>query len=233
MGMSFRSILPVFFLVVACGGASNAGPQSTAPKQRTSNATVAESSTGTNESTDADDDDGSCKGAECFKLCDTKRRRGDCENAGEALRTGSDGVKEDEKAAVPYLQKACDLQSREGCYRLADLYETSEVVAHDEAKALGLLVRACDLGRGDACDQLSRRADKGEGMPKDHKKAIALLVKGCIAEDYQVWTCNRLREAAEKHDPDASSALAQWRFACDAKKDATACAGVERTTKKK
>jgi hypothetical protein len=228
--MRFYVIVPL--LLVACGGASsNTAPQSVAPKQETNTANVtAKTTDGASES--SDDDDGSCQGAACLKLCDTKHRRGDCENAGEALRTGSDGVKEDEKAAVPYLQKACELQSREGCYRLADLYESSEVVPHDDVKVVALFGRACDLGRGDACDQLSRRADSGTGMAKDHKKAIALLVKGCVAEDYQVWTCNRLRETAEKKDPDASAALAQWKSACDAKKDATACAGVDRTTKK-
>ncbi len=217
----------------ACGGPAPAKAPGAAGPAASGSAVASASDSAETPPAETSDDDGACTGKECLAKCDAKGRARDCLEAGEALRNGSDGVAEDHARAAKYLDKACTLKEREGCYRLADFYVSGDGVTANDAKAVELLGKACELGRGDACDQLAKRADKGEGVPKDHKKAIALKAKGCVAEDYQVWTCASLREAAEKKDGEAVRVLADWKKACDASKDATACAGVERTTKKK
>jgi TPR repeat protein len=174
------------------------------------------------------DEDGDCKGQSCATRCDKNARPRDCLAAGEALRQGNDGVTASAARAVKYLEKACTLKEREGCYDLGELYASGEEgVPQDEPKAVAMLTSACDLGRGQACDMLSKRAENGEGMKKDHAKAIAFLTKGCAAEDYQVWTCNSLKKAIEGKDRDAVKAVTTWKKACAAK-DAHACNGLER-----
>jgi hypothetical protein len=229
---SLSVILAALALGVACGG-GGAGKGASAAPAPSASASASAANDGEASAPTEDDQDGACTGKECLAKCDAKGRAGDCLAAGEALRNGSDGVAEDHKRAAKYLDKACTLGEREGCYRLADLFFTGDGVDADVAKGVALLGKACDLGRGDACDQLAKRAEKGEGVPKDHRRAVALLAKGCVAEDYQVWTCSSLREAAEKKDPEAVKALADWKKGCDATKEAKACAGVERTTKPK
>jgi hypothetical protein len=176
------------------------------------------------------EEDGNCKGQVCIARCDKQGRPADCLEAGEAYRQGSDGIKESAASAAKYLEKACSLKEREGCYRLADMYKFgAEGVPQDDAKVVPLLTAACDLGRGDACDQLAKRAEAGDGTKKDHARAIALLAKGCAAEDYQAWTCNAFNKARDAKDKEVAKAVAALKKACSAKdKNAAACAGLDR-----
>lgn len=176
-------------------------------------------------------EDGDCKGKACVTACDKQSRVGDCLNAGEGYRLGSDGLPEDVKKAAPYLKKACDKESGEACFRLGELYKPMGGLAGDEgddAKVVPLFVRACDNGKGEACDQLAAWNEKGEyGVKKDHKKAVELMGKGCAAEDYQVWTCNALKALITKKDVDAMKVAADWKDACG-KKNEVACTGQKR-----
>jgi TPR repeat protein len=108
-----------------------------------------------------------------------------------------------------------------------------EGVPADVARGVTLLDQACEYGQGDACDDLARRAEAGDGMKKDHGKSIGYLAAGCIAEEFQITTCSAIVDAAGKKDKDAKRFLDDWKKNCKATKDAIACAGVERTKKKK
>jgi hypothetical protein len=177
-------------------------------------------------------DDGSCAGANCIRRCDKMSRPGDCAAAGDALRTGADEVKASPKRAMKYLEKACGLKQRDGCLHLAAMLAAGEGVPADVPRSITLLDQACEYGQGDACDDLARRAEAGDGMKKDHQKSIGYLGAGCVAEIFQVTTCSALVDYASKKDKDAIRVIDGWKKTCKASKDATACAGVERTKKK-
>ena len=213
--------------VVACASPPRKwGGASTAANANASHATAPASSAETSSAVMST----SCEQARCIVVCDKTGDGEACIEAATALRDGA-GVSTDFARAASFFGKACKKQVRRACHELAKAYSVGEGVAPDAKQAVSLYGDACDMGVGQACEDLAKLHEKGQGVAQDHAKAIELMARGCAAEDFQVWTCTSLRKAADKKDTIALRALSEWKKAC-AKKDATACRGVERTSVK-
>ncbi len=225
-----------FPTLIACGHKGEGPDPSTPATDESASASASESAVanpGGAPNMDDTADDGSCAGANCLRRCDNKNRPLDCAAAGDALRSGSDGLSANVQKAVKYLEKACGLKSREACFHLGKLLIAGEGgVPADVARGIINLDEACDLGQGDACDDLARRAEAGEGMKKDHAKSIGYLASGCLAEAFEASSCSALVEAAGKKDRDAQRQIDDWKNKCKATKDKATCAALDRLKKK-
>jgi hypothetical protein len=221
--------------VFACGHQGQAPDPSTASAPEDSASASESTASNPGQAPNMDDvaEDGSCAGANCLRRCDNKGRPLDCTAAGDALRSGADGLTPNVKRAVQYLDKACGLKSRDACHHLSQIFVAGEGgVPADAARSMILLDEACELGQGAACGELARKAETGEGAKKDHAKAIGYLASGCAAEAFDEGACAGLVEAVGKKDKDAARVLEDWKKQCKATKDTVACAAVDRTKKK-
>jgi hypothetical protein len=83
-----------------------------------------------------------------------------------------EGVQQDIKQAAQYYKKACDggasdkyyVGAADGCYRLANLYDTNyagEGVKQDDKQAVRYYKKACDGGSADGCSGYEKLQSQG------------------------------------------------------------------------
>ena len=65
-----------------------------------------------------------------------------------------EGVKQDKQKAVELYRKACEGESMDSCYNLADSYEEGEGVEKDIDKAIELFTRVCVSGDSEGCQRV-------------------------------------------------------------------------------
>lgn len=100
--------------------------------------------------------------------------RDDCNNMGVNALLAKNGA-----VAVPLLQKACDLENGVGCFNLAAMLASDEIVAKDPARSTALYGRACDLGEARGCLGAGMAHYEGAGVGKDPAKALRLFDRSC------------------------------------------------------
>ena len=82
-------------------------------------------------------------------------------------------------AAVPVLERSCDLASGGGCANLAFLYATGKLVKKDDRRSATLYAKACDLGDAQGCYNAGLMADEGRGVARDAARAATRYAEGC------------------------------------------------------
>jgi TPR repeat protein len=82
-------------------------------------------------------------------------------------------------AAVPVLDRACELSSAGGCANLAFLYATGQFVKKDDHRSALLYAKSCDLGDAQGCYNAGLMADDGRGIPRDAARAALRYGDAC------------------------------------------------------
>ena len=100
--------------------------------------------------------------------------RDDCNNMGVNALLAKNGA-----VAVPLLQKACDMGNGVGCFNLASMLASDEIVAKDPARSTASFIRACDLGEVRGCLGAGMAHYEGAGVTKDPAKALRLFDRAC------------------------------------------------------
>jgi hypothetical protein len=72
-----------------------------------------------------------------------------CIGAADVHSRGLEGRAVDHAKAIPFLEKACNMSSGRGCYRLGEKYEAALGVAYDQTKANELFFKAFELLNGE------------------------------------------------------------------------------------
>jgi TPR repeat protein len=96
----------------------------------------------------------------------------------------------DQKAAVPFYERACNGGHGQGCWRLAAIYEKGPAALRDFAKAGDFYGKACDAAYAQGCGDLAGMYEKGTGVAVDpertktlHARAVSLVVAACDRGD--------------------------------------------------
>lgn len=92
------------------------------------------------------------------------------------------GTTQNRAQAVALYQRACDGNSGQGCYLLADAYLDGDSVARSVDTAARLAAKACKLDPGDCgpiSDRLGGAYQYGNGVPRDYAKAGDLYKRSC------------------------------------------------------
>lgn len=79
-----------------------------------------------------------------------------CPRLGELYYEEGKSVGKDTAKAKELYQKSCDLNSADGCYKMAVYYNIGYGVSQDINKAKELYKKACDLKNNSACDNFKR-----------------------------------------------------------------------------
>jgi len=137
--------------------------------------------------------------------------RDDCNNMGvNTLLAGNAAV------AEPLLQKACDMGNGVGCFNLAAMFASSEVVVKDPHRAASLYLRACDLGEARGCLGAGMAHYEGVGVGKDAAKALRLFERSCeLGEPESCKNAGVLYWEGADVAKDREVALRYFRKACD------------------
>ncbi|WP_441699020.1 tetratricopeptide repeat protein [Helicobacter pylori] len=76
----------------------------------------------------------------------------------KSMRLGNvSGKVEDFIRGRKYIEKACELNSGNGCRFLGDFYENGKYVKKDLRKAAQFYSKACKLGDQEACETLKEK----------------------------------------------------------------------------
>jgi len=89
------------------------------------------------------------------KRCDTKNEAYACGMVAYFYNKGF-GVEKDNKKALKYYEKGCNLNDSDSCTILGYYYYKGTIVKQDVKKALSLLKKACKLGNKDACNYIEK-----------------------------------------------------------------------------
>ncbi|ECV9671111.1 sel1 repeat family protein [Campylobacter jejuni] len=125
--------------------------------------------------------------------------------------------------AAEFYKRACELNDGDGCWGLADLYETGKGVKMSSSMAEKLYNKACFLNSFNACFDLGALYEKGQIVSKNNFKAVELYRKACDMNHNK--GCNSLGfmyENGKGVRKDTSKALEFYGKACDLKYD-TGC----------
>ncbi|HWZ86283.1 MAG TPA: PDZ domain-containing protein, partial [Thermoanaerobaculia bacterium] len=82
-------------------------------------------------------------------------------------------------AAVPVLERACELSSAGGCANLAFLYAMGKFVKKDDRRSASLYAKSCDLGDAQGCYNAGLMADDGRGVARDPARAAVRYAEAC------------------------------------------------------
>jgi TPR repeat protein len=104
-----------------------------------------------------------------------------CTSHGTHHAYGTMGRTQDHAAALPILQKACDLGDPEGCKALGVMLEHGRGAPKDLVRALDLYIAACGDGVGLACQYAGDFHRHGRGVPVDTTAASEWYAKACAA----------------------------------------------------
>ncbi len=91
--------------------------------------------------------------------------------------------KNDNERATEYFERACHLDSADGCMMIAIAHETGVGAAKDEALALTLYHRLCADRLGRTCTAEATLYLLGRGVAVDLEKGMVLLKEGCSSGD--------------------------------------------------
>ena len=92
--------------------------------------------------------------------------------------------------AIKYYEKACGLNDKRGCGRLAIFYYSGQGVEKNFNKAFKFSKKACDLNSANDCHNVASSYYKGEGVKQDFANAAKYLKKACDAN--HASACNNL-----------------------------------------
>lgn len=81
--------------------------------------------------------------------------------------------------ALPYLEKACNLKDKEGCFNAGFLYHNGQGVKQDFAKAKKYYEKTCDMEDKAACNHLGFLYAEGQGVKQDEARAKKYFGKAC------------------------------------------------------
>jgi TPR repeat protein/tRNA A-37 threonylcarbamoyl transferase component Bud32 len=156
------------------------------------------------------------------QACELACKRDDlpsCAAAGLCLFDGKQGVRRDDRKAVPLLTRACDAGHAKACGALAVAYDSGRGgLAKDERRAGDLYGQACDGGEVERCGNLAAALLQGRGaLAKDEKRAVDLYDRACSGG--VAWACNSFGYALQNGQGgltvDERRAVDLYRRACD------------------
>lgn len=90
--------------------------------------------------------------------------------------------RKDFATAVRQFIIACKGHHGEGCFSLANAYETGEGVPTDKARAAKLYDQSCNLGSADACVNLGAMYYDGDGVGQSFDRAIASYRRALVID---------------------------------------------------
>ncbi len=128
-------------------------------------------------------------------------------------------VPKDDKKAMDYYVKSCNLKDVQGCFYIGDLaYRTGAYPASRAA-----FVKTCDMGGGVACTRGAELLEDGTGGAKDEPKALAMYKRSmeilaplCPGDGPACFIVGFLHENAKGTAKDATKALVAYRAGCTA-----------------
>lgn len=82
-----------------------------------------------------------------------------------------------------FYGQSCDNAESEGCFNLANIYDTGDASVQNKAKASGFYKQACEGGVALACNNLGILHAQGDGTPQDHAKALNYFDKACALKE--------------------------------------------------
>lgn len=89
-------------------------------------------------------------------LCEAKNYGPACSSVGFTHALGQAGFPKDDYAALPYFERACDLEDAGGCQRVGQHWDSYLNPDRNVVKAMAFYQRGCDLGDRYACNDLRR-----------------------------------------------------------------------------
>lgn len=103
----------------------------------------------------------------------------------------------DDSKALPFFQKACELNAKESCTFSGNIFAYGAVVDKDMEKALNYYEKGCELKDGIACNLLGSFYENGENVDKDQKKAFYYYTRACNEGDW-AQACETLKEISDR-----------------------------------
>ena len=82
-------------------------------------------------------------------------------------------------SAASYADRACALNARPACLRLAEWLERGTGISPDLGRAAGLYQKACDLEDANACVRLGAMSEEGRGVDRSEARALVLYRRAC------------------------------------------------------
>ena len=119
---------------------------------------------------------------DCTMQCNVEKDAASCADLALMLVKG-EGVPADEKKAMSFYLRACDLGSALGCNQAGMRLEDGLGIAKDDVKAAALYQKACDAAKPDGCTNLARMFANGWGLAKDEPHAVEILTRACNLGD--------------------------------------------------
>lgn len=107
-----------------------------------------------------------------------KDKADSCLNAGIAFREGKE-TKEDQKLAMMFLQKACELRNGRGCSLAASGFHYGWGVERDIFLVVEFHEKACDLDDAWGCYALGLHFQDGDGVRLNFESALDYFGKAC------------------------------------------------------
>ena len=135
-----------------------------------------------------------------------------CAYQGLQLSESSDRASE----APAILEKACELQSGNGCATLGFLYATGKAVKKDDKRATVLYRKSCELGDAQGCYNAGLMAESGRGVKEDTARAAADYEAACeLGSSTGCTNLGFLYERGGGGRADRARALALYQQGCD------------------
>ncbi len=92
------------------------------------------------------------------------------------------------KLSSKLYKRACNLNSGNACYNLANSFTTGQGVAKNLHLAAKYFQKACSLKIAQSCTSLGFAYAYGHGVHVNHPKAISFFKKACKLGD--IYACN-------------------------------------------
>ncbi len=83
------------------------------------------------------------------------------------------------REALPFCQKACNLNYALGCFAIGLLYNNGQGVRQDYQQAKTYYEKACNLNDGAGCSNLGVLYIKGQGVRQNFQTAKEYSGRGC------------------------------------------------------
>jgi TPR repeat protein len=159
------------------------------------------------------------KGLALLEEACTAKHGDSCTLLGFLYSRGRNPVTRDEKKAMEYYTRACELNDLDGCFDVGDLaYRTGKYV---EARAG--FKHACELGSGVGCARGADLIENGVGGAKDaataapmFKRSFDILYKLCPGDGNACFVVGWLNEKGKGTTKSPSRALDAYRNGCKA-----------------
>lgn len=115
------------------------------------------------------------------RACDLDEEQDEaCEDVGDFLSKGEDGITVDAARARHYYKRACDISNAgHGCAGFAKMALAGTGGQKDEVLARTYFMRACEGYLATGCNYALPMVYEGVGGAKDHVKAREFAVRGC------------------------------------------------------